>query len=56
MVAGIAVALSQDRDILEAITLGIASGAATVLTDGTELCATADVERLLPLVTVETVS
>lgn len=55
MVAGIAVALSRGEDPTEAIALGIAAGAATVLTDGTDLCQAADVDRLSELVTVEVV-
>jgi 6-phosphofructokinase 2 len=54
MVAGIAVAMSRGFDVQAAIPLGIAAGAATVLTDGTELCHVADVSRLAPLVAVET--
>lgn len=50
MVAGTAVGLHRGLDLPRAVALGIASGSAAVLTDGTELCHAADVERLLPLV------
>lgn len=53
MVAGIAVALSRGSDSVDAIALGIAAGAAAVLTDGTELCRADDVDQLSALVTVE---
>jgi 6-phosphofructokinase 2 len=52
MVAGIAVGLHRGLDLPRAVALGIASGTAAVLTDGTELCHASDVERLLPLVQV----
>ena len=50
MVAGMAVGLHRGLELPRAVALGIASGSAAVLTDGTELCHAADVERLLPLV------
>jgi 6-phosphofructokinase 2 len=53
MVAGIAVALSRGSHTVDAIALGIAAGAATVLTDGTDLCQADDVHRLSDLVAVE---
>ena len=56
MVAGIAVALSRGAQTVDAISLGIAAGAATVLTDGTDLCQASDVDRLSNLVAVELVS
>lgn len=42
--------LASGRDPAEAFRLGIAAGAAAVLTPGTDLCHRADVERLLSLV------
>lgn len=50
MVAGMAVGIHRGLDLPQAVALGIAAGSAAVLTDGTELCRAADVERLLPLV------
>jgi 6-phosphofructokinase 2 len=47
MIAGIALALSRDRPILEAARRGIAAGAAAVMTPGTELCRKEDAERIL---------
>lgn len=46
MVGGIVAALAQDRGLSEAVTLGVAAGAAAVMTEGTELCHREDVERL----------
>jgi 6-phosphofructokinase 2 len=53
MVGGVAVALSRGAGIEAALSLGIAAGAATVLTAGTDLCRAADVDRLCHLVNVE---
>ncbi len=50
MVAGIAVGLNRDLDLVPAVSLGVAAGTAAVLTDATDLCKPADVDRLLPLV------
>jgi 6-phosphofructokinase 2 len=50
MVAGITVGLSRGWPLDKAIRLGIAAGAAMLLTPGTAPCARADVERLFPLV------
>lgn len=47
-VAGIALKIAEGDSLLEACRLGVAMGAATVLTPGTELCHRDDVERLLP--------
>jgi 6-phosphofructokinase 2 len=46
MVAGIVHGLSQGKSIREAVRLGVAAGAAAVITPGTQLCRRADVERL----------
>ena len=51
-VAGLALKLTYGEPLIEACRLGVAMGAATVLTPGTELCHRADVERLLPQVEV----
>ena len=40
------------RPLVEAFRLGIASGTATAITPGTELCHRADVRRFLPRVTI----
>jgi 6-phosphofructokinase 2 len=55
MVAGIAVAISEDHDLIEATRRGIAAGTATVLTEGTRLCRSEDIAHLLPMVTVDDV-
>jgi 6-phosphofructokinase 2 len=46
MVAGIVLSLARGKSMLEAIRFGVATGAATVMTPGTELCRREDVERL----------
>lgn len=46
MVGGIVHGLSEGRSIVEAVKLGVAAGAAAVMTDGTELCRGEDVKRL----------
>jgi 6-phosphofructokinase 2 len=50
MVAGIATGLQRNLHLLDAVGLGVAAGTAAVLTDGSDLCARVDVDRLLPLV------
>lgn len=45
-VGGMTLGLAQGRSIEDAFALGVATGAATVLTAGTELCRRDDVERL----------
>jgi len=50
MVAGIVYHLSSGFPIDEAVRFGIASGAAAVITPGTELCRLSDVDRLYPLI------
>jgi 6-phosphofructokinase 2 len=52
LVAGIATGLARGSKLIEAIRLGIATGTAAVLTEGTELCDPFAVEELLPLVIV----
>ena len=51
-VAGLALKLAYGEPLIEACRLGVAMGAACVLTPGTELCHRADVERLLPQIRV----
>ncbi|WP_230532292.1 1-phosphofructokinase family hexose kinase [Microvirga roseola] len=46
MVAAITYGLARGLDLRNAIRLGMAAGAATVMTPGTELCRREDVERL----------
>lgn len=50
MVAGIATGINRRLDLTGAVSLGVAAGTAAVLTDGTDLCEPADVDRLLALV------
>jgi 6-phosphofructokinase 2 len=45
-VAGITLGLARGLPLLEAVRLGVAAGAATVMTAGTSLCRRGDVERL----------
>lgn len=45
-VGGMTVGLAEGRTLADAFALGVATGAATVLTAGTELCHREDVERL----------
>ncbi|HEY8475500.1 MAG TPA: 1-phosphofructokinase [Chloroflexota bacterium] len=52
MVAGIVLALARGEPLSEALRLGTAAGAATALTPGTQLCRRADVEALLPSVSL----
>lgn len=46
-VAGLCTVLSRDQGLEEALRTGVAAAAATLLTEGTELCRREDVERLL---------
>jgi len=46
MVAGIVLGLAQGRSLADAVRLGVAAGAAAVMTPGTELCRREDTERL----------
>ncbi|MDQ3331761.1 MAG: 1-phosphofructokinase family hexose kinase [Planctomycetota bacterium] len=46
MVGGIATALSRGETVWNAVRYGVASGTATVMTPGTDLCRREDVERL----------
>lgn len=49
MVAAITVGLSRGWSIVDAVRLGIAAGAAMLLTPGTAVCERADVERLFAM-------
>jgi len=53
MVAGMSIALAEGKGLDEALRLGTAAGAATAMTQGTQLCRPDDVNRLLPRVVVE---
>ena len=55
-VAGFTFGIAQDRPLEEAFALGVATGAASVLTAGTELCHREDVERLYAEITGQTLS
>jgi 1-phosphofructokinase len=55
MVAGLAIALLRGDDLAEGLRLGTAAGAATATAPGTHLGDRDDVERLVPLVRIETV-
>lgn len=50
-VAGMTLGLYQGRPVEDAFSLGLATGTATVLTAGSELCHQADVERLFQQIT-----
>lgn len=53
LVAGIVVGLARGLELVDAVALGVASGTATCLSPGTSLCEPADIDHLLPLVTVD---
>jgi 6-phosphofructokinase 2 len=53
MVGGITLGLARSNSPLEAVQLGLAAGAAAVMTPGTELCRKADVDRLFERVRSE---
>lgn len=50
MVAGIAVGLSRNLTIDDAVVQGVAAGAAAVMTPGSQLCEVAEIEKLRPRV------
>ena len=56
LVGGFLVGRMQGRPLLEAFRLGVASGTATAMTPGTELCHAADVRRLLRRVAIRQVA
>lgn len=51
-VAGFLVGWLRTRSLVQAFRLGLACGAAAVLTPGTELCHAADIARLKPRITI----
>jgi 6-phosphofructokinase 2 len=53
LVAGFVSGYRARRSVGEALRLGVACGAASAMTPGTELCHRADVERVLPRVTIQ---
>ena len=55
MVGGILAGLSNGAPLNEAFRYGVAAGAASVMTDGTQLVRKNDFEMLLPKVTVQEV-
>jgi 6-phosphofructokinase 2 len=50
MVAGITIGLSRGWPLVKSVRLGVAAGAAMLMTPGTEACKRADVEKLFELV------
>jgi len=46
MVGGLVLALDRGKELVDAVRFGVASGAAAVMTPGTELCRREDAERL----------
>ncbi len=52
-VGALTLGLAQNRDLEDAFALAVATGAATVLTPGTELCHRADVDRLYAQIRAE---
>ena len=53
MVAALAVSLARGESLEDAVSLGMAAGAATAMTMGTELCRQEDVEKLRGWVRIE---
>jgi 1-phosphofructokinase len=56
LVAGVVFSLSQGRSFAEALRLGSAAAAATVMQAGTQLCRPDDIRRLLPQVQLRSLS
>jgi 1-phosphofructokinase len=56
LLAGVVLTLSRGGTMDEAMRLGIASGTATVLTQGTEICRRREVDILLPRVKVQEIA
>jgi 6-phosphofructokinase 2 len=54
MVAGLVFALSQGKELADALRFGVAAGSAAVMTAGTELCRKEDTERLYRILCEET--
>ena len=55
-IAGLALKLANEESLSEACRLATAMGTASVLTPGTELAHRADIEKLLPQITVEDIT
>jgi 6-phosphofructokinase 2 len=53
MVAGIVLSLANGKSLRDAVRLGVAAGAAAVMTPGTELCRREDTERLYQQITMK---
>ncbi len=53
MVAGFAIGIHQGLSFPDTLRLGVAFGTAAVLTSGSRLCESDDVDRLLPMVTTD---
>jgi 1-phosphofructokinase len=53
LVAGLAIALHDRLDLIEGLRIGTAAGAATAMTIGTHLGSRAEIEAILPEVTIE---
>lgn len=56
MVAGIVLSLARGWALIDAVRYGVVAGAATVMTDGTQLCRVEDVERLYKQMSAEAAS
>ncbi len=52
MVGGLTLALAQERDLVDAVRFGVASGTAAVMNSGTNLCRKEDVDAIYPRVMV----
>ena len=50
MVAGLALSLSENKSLTEAVQYGVACGTAATMNPGTGLCKPADVEHLYKLI------
>jgi len=50
MVAGMAVGFQRGLELHDAVAYGVAAGTAAVITGGSDLCHSGDIDRLLPLV------
>lgn len=55
MIGGVVMGLARGMNLTEAFKNGVAAGAASVMTDGTQLIQVEDFERLLPKVTLQEV-
>ena len=55
-IAGLALKLAKGEPLIKACRLAVAMGSATALTPGVELCHKADVERLLPQITIQEIA